>query len=146
MEIFWFVLQKVEHRIIIYWSSNSTLKYMPEINRKWDRHLHINNHVTVIHCSPKVNKTRVRQEMNAKQNMVHTQHGMFLSHKREWSSGVVAQWKGIWLGTMRLQVQSLASVNGLGSGIVVSCGVDHNGARILNFCGSGSLHMPCVGS
>ena len=35
----------------------------------------------------------------------------------------MAQQKQIRLGTMRLQVQSLASLSGLGSGIVTICGV-----------------------
>ena len=36
---------------------------------------------------------------------------------------VTAQWKWIWLGKMRSQVRSLASLSGLGSGIAVSCGI-----------------------
>ena len=35
----------------------------------------------------------------------------------------MAQQKGIRLGTMRLRVQSLASLSGLGSGVAMSCGV-----------------------
>ena len=35
----------------------------------------------------------------------------------------MAQQKQIQLGTMRLQVWSLASLSGLGSGVAVSCGV-----------------------
>ena len=37
----------------------------------------------------------------------------------------MAQWKQIRLGTIRLQVQSLALLSGLGSGVAVSCGIGH---------------------
>ena len=38
---------------------------------------------------------------------------------------VIAQQKLIWLGTMKFQVWSLASLSGLGSSVAMSCGVGH---------------------
>ena len=47
----------------------------------------------------------------------------FLNSNQRRHPGVsVVQWKRIWLGTMRLQVQSLASLSGLRS-VAVSCGI-----------------------
>ena len=39
----------------------------------------------------------------------------------------MVHWKRIQLGTMRLRVQSLASLNGLAYGVAVSYGVDYRG-------------------
>ena len=50
---------------------------------------------------------------------------------------IVMQQKGLQLVTMSWQVQSLALLSGLKSGIAVSCGVSGRHGRILHCCGCG---------